>query len=107
MKSRSRPFAKRCAKAEATRHSPRSSSVSRFARFIASSASPRGPSSFANVVRAATSSCYVRVLMSSTTAEQDPAIRTQGQPTDDRELAKLLALADDVVTRTRKGGADI
>jgi PmbA protein len=37
----------------------------------------------------------------------DPAIRTQAQPESDRELAQLLALADDVVRRTKAGGADV
>jgi len=38
----------------------------------------------------------------------DPAIRTESQPKgDDRELATLLAMADEVVRRTRKGGVDV
>ncbi len=38
----------------------------------------------------------------------DPAIHTQSQPkTEDRELATLLAIADEVVRRTRAGGADV
>jgi len=39
--------------------------------------------------------------------DADPAISTVSHPNDDRDLARLLALADDVVDRTRKGGADL
>ena len=37
----------------------------------------------------------------------DPAIATVDGPRDDRELAGLLAMADDVVRRAMKGGADV
>lgn len=37
----------------------------------------------------------------------DPAIRTSGSQGDDRELAELLALADETVRRVRAGGADV
>lgn len=37
----------------------------------------------------------------------DPSLRTKSQSGDDRELAVLLAIADEVVRRTRKGGADV
>lgn len=42
------------------------------------------------------------------TRMNDPAISLQsGAQKDDRELASLLALADDVVSRVKKGGADV
>lgn len=37
----------------------------------------------------------------------DPAIHTQSDKAEDRELATLLAIADEVVRRTRAGGADV
>ncbi len=37
----------------------------------------------------------------------DPAIHTKNDGREDRELAMLLAMADEVVRRTRKGGADV
>ncbi|GAC1352761.1 MAG: TldD/PmbA family protein [Polyangiales bacterium] len=43
----------------------------------------------------------------STKLLHDAALATRAPPTDDRELANLLAIADDVVKRTRAGGADV
>lgn len=37
----------------------------------------------------------------------DPAIRSQKSTTEDRELATLLAIADEVVRRSKAGGADV
>lgn len=37
----------------------------------------------------------------------DPAIRNASTKTEDRDLAELLAIADDVVRRASKGGADV
>ncbi len=38
---------------------------------------------------------------------RDPAITIAQRQADDHELASLLAIADDVTARTRKGGADV
>jgi len=39
---------------------------------------------------------------------RDPGIEIEGAgPSQDRELQRLLALADDIVARTKKGGADV
>jgi PmbA protein len=38
---------------------------------------------------------------------KDPAIHSEKNNSEDRELAQLLALADEVVARARKGGADV